>query len=215
MAEGRELADAVLKVVHGLIRCNPDVANEFLGHFLIDLSKLGKFSMSSSSRLRRFLDTGDLVHSVIGDLWNEIPALEFESRAQFLQLFSQRIRWKATDNARKLGSKSRREELRVFVEPEDLQRVDETSDVSDDMIRAEEHDLFVLTMLKLKKRDQKLLAMRLNGYEISEIAQAFSMEYDSARKALSRAVSQVRGLIADQERGTPGAPAGPEDDPPP
>ena len=200
---GRDLEDAVLKVTHGLIRQDRGVANEFLAFFLYDLQRLGKFSMSSSSRLRRFLDTGDLVHSVIGDLWKDIPSLDFESRNQFLHLFARRMGWKAADNARRLASGARREDRRLFLEPEQIERPDGADAIPDQLIRAEERDRLMLVLLRLKPRDGKLLALRLKGLEIHEIADQMGLKYDTARKALARALDQARALIDSSERRRP------------
>jgi hypothetical protein len=57
---------------------------------------------------------------VLGDLWRELAALRFETRAGFLALLAQRLRWKAADRARDLGRERRREDLRVAASPEEL-----------------------------------------------------------------------------------------------
>ena len=93
MQRGADLEDAVLTQIHGAMSGNPRMADEFAAYFMLDLMKMGRQSMSSSSRLRRFLDTGDLVVSVFGDLWSDLATLRFESRHQFKTLFSQRMRW--------------------------------------------------------------------------------------------------------------------------
>jgi hypothetical protein len=117
---GQDLEDAVLAVVHGVIAENRRVADEFAAHFLYDLMNMGKISMATTSHLRRFLDTGDLVMSVFGDLWGDLASLKFESRNQFKTLFTQRMNWKAADNARRLRTGSRREDRRGMGQPEDL-----------------------------------------------------------------------------------------------
>jgi RNA polymerase sigma factor (sigma-70 family) len=212
VSDGYALEDAVLKVVHGLIRQDRDVANEFFACFLLDLTKLGKFSMSSSSRLRRFLDTGDLMGSVICDLLPDISSLAFESRSQFVHLLGQRMGWKAADNARKLTTRSRREDKRVFVEPEELEREDAAEAVTERLIRNEERDRLYLVLLRLPERDRQLLALRLKGMEIQEIADELDLNYDAARKAISRALAKARDLMGgDDRRKRP--PASDPDDP--
>jgi len=195
ISSGYALDDAVLKVLHTLIRKDRGVANEFMACFLLDLTNLGKYSMSSSSRLRRFLDTGDLVCSVIGDIWPDVSTLAFESRTQFVHLLGQRMGWKAADKARRLSTQSRREDKRVFVETDDLEQRESGESVAEQLIRDEERDKLFLVLLRLPERDRQLLALRMRGLEIQEIADELGLNYDAARKAISRALTKARKFM--------------------
>ena len=200
---GTDLEDAVLAQIHGAMSDSPRMADEFAAYFMLDLMKMGRQSMSSSSRLRRFLDTGDLVVSVFGDLWSDLAALRFESRHQFKTLFAQRMRWKATDKARRLGSQRRREDRRVPQQPEeidDLTTADTDCTPLSQSIRQEEKEHLILILLRLKERDRRLLALHLKGDSIDSIAGKLDMSYEAARKALSRAIDQARRLAAADER---------------
>jgi len=200
---GTPMEDAVLRLLHAAIKRDRNVANEFLAFFFYDLHKLGKFSMSSSSRLRRFLDTGDLVHSVIGDIWTDIPDLKFESRHQFLQLFAQRMGWKVVDKARRLSTQSRREDRRVFVQPESLEQELACEEIPDKVIHDEERDRLALVLLRMSPRDRDLLKLRILGYEIQDIAEEMDMTYDTARKAVSRALGKARKLAEGSDKRRP------------
>jgi len=75
---------------------------------------------SISPNLRRYLDTGDLVQPVLGDLWPELAGVRFETRGRFLAYMSRRLAWKAAGEARKLGADRRREDLRAGIDVEAL-----------------------------------------------------------------------------------------------
>ncbi len=194
MASGMQLEDAVLAQLHLAIGKDRRVADEFAAFFILDLMKLGKFSMSSSSKLRRFLDTGDLVLSVFGDLWDDMSALDFQSRNQFKQLFAQRMKWKAADQHRRLTSQRRREDRRVPQQPEDLDCPGDANDASATAIVAEEREQLILILLRLKERNRQLLTLHLKGLSIEAIAEEMGLSYEAARKALSRAIEQARKL---------------------
>ena len=92
-----DLEDAVLAEVHRVAKTDARVADEFVGYFLSDLMRLGGSALSPG--LRRFLDTGDLVQSVLGDLWPELASVRFETRGRFLSYLARRLGWKAGDKA--------------------------------------------------------------------------------------------------------------------
>jgi RNA polymerase sigma factor (sigma-70 family) len=195
---GSPLEDAVLAQLHSRIGDNRRLADEFAAYFLFDLMKMGKLSMSSTSRLRRFLDTGDLVLSVFGDLWEGVESIEFESRGQFKSLFAQRLDWKAADQARRLHTSTRREDRRVDVGAQDFDQhaAESTTAPVPGAILREERERLILILLRLKERERQLLTMHLKGLTIEAIAEAMELNYDAARKALSRAIAQARQLAA-------------------
>lgn len=199
--EGRSLQDAVLSVVHGLIAEDRRIADEFAAYFLLDLMRMGKVPMASTSRLRRFLDTGDLVNSVFGDLWGDLATLRFDTGSEFKALFVKRMSWKAADQARKYGkhlpgegaSEGASEGAGVVAEAEigGTQKVDAPLQAS---IREEEKQRLILILLRLKPRDRKLLTLHLRDVPLVAIADEMGLKYDAARKALSRAIQQARDL---------------------
>ena len=87
---GIMVEDAVLAEVHAAARLDQRAADEFLAYFLDDAHKKGRRLLSDG--LRRFLETGDLVQSVFGEVWTSIADLNFETRAQFVALLAQRLR---------------------------------------------------------------------------------------------------------------------------
>jgi RNA polymerase sigma factor (sigma-70 family) len=198
MAAGQPLEDAVLAQIHSRIGDDRRLADEFAAYFLFDLMKMGKLSMTSTSRLRRFLDTGDLVLSVFGDLWEGVDSLKFESRGQFMSLFAKRLDWKAADQARRMDTGTRREDRRVDADTRefDLHAAETGTAPVPGAIRREERERLILILLRLKERERRLLTMHLKGLSIEAIAEAMELNYDAARKALSRAIAQARQLAA-------------------
>jgi len=196
---GRSLADATLGCVHRHLAGQRQLADEFAGHFLFDLMRMGQSSMSTSSQLRRFLDTGDLVLSVFGDLWTDFSDLEFRSSSQFKSLFAQRIDWKAIDRSRMLNTRGRREDQRLDEQPEDLDlpAADGAGSPLTQAIRSEERDKFILILLRLEPRERQLLTLRLRGLSIEDVAQSLGLTADTARRATDRAIQKARQLLRE------------------
>jgi len=196
---GISLEDAVLAEIHAGLPGQRALADEFAAYFLYDLMKMGSNSMAASSSLRRFLDTGDLVLSVFGDLWHDVPAVRFDSCAQFQTLFAQRLNWKAASSARRL-SRDRRGEQHRMPEPADELDVESGDDAGTPLaaaIREEERARLILLLLRLNDRDRQILTLHLKGLSRDEIAQRLGLQYDAARKALSRAIEAARRLASE------------------
>ncbi|MGQ0552408.1 MAG: sigma-70 family RNA polymerase sigma factor [Planctomycetota bacterium] len=202
---GAPVGDAVLAEIHPRIATDRRLADEFAGHFLFDLLKLGTFSMADNSKLRRFLDTGDLVLSVFGDMWGDVSSLQFESANQFRSLFAQRMRWKAADEARRLETGSRREDLRVAESPEDLGLTAHEGEAPVSLaVQGEERERLILILLRMEERDRRMLTLHLKGRSARAIGVELGLDYETARKALQRAVKQARHLAElDSQAGSP------------
>ena len=187
--EGQDVADAVLAEVHRCMGRSLPLANEFLSYFLADLHRMGHPLLSPG--LHRFLDTGDLAHSVLGDLWPQLGALEFRGRRAFLALLSQRLRWKSSDKARRtqrLGSGEELQELDPSIADSPLTRASSR----------DEHERLILILSRLKERDRVLLAAYLQGKPMDEVMSALGLGYEAARKAQRRAIERARELLVDQ-----------------
>ncbi len=187
------LEDAVLATAHELARTDREVADEFLGHFLVAMTRLG--SLSISAGLQRFLDTGDLVDSVAGDIWRDLAQIEFPGRRQFLAYLARRMRWKASDHARRLHSGRRREDRRQPVEEEQLAAPSQPGP-STMVGQQEERERLVLAILRLPARDRELLTRHLRGESFAEIAAAMGLTHEAARKAIQRAMAKARDLLS-------------------
>ena len=122
---------------------------------------------------------------------------------QFKKLFSQRMSWKAADEARRMTSQRRREDRRVPQQPHELELHDGSADNAPlpIMIKREEKERLILMLLRLKSdRDRRLLTLHLKGESVAAIAREMNLTYDAARKALSRAIEQARKLVAVSEQ---------------
>ena len=192
LRSGSDLEDAVLWVLHHEIRSNPRVADEFLAYFLVGALKAARPALTPG--LRRFLDTGDLVRSVLGDVWREFSELQFEGRAQFLSLLSQRLKWKASDHSKKLRRIRRREDLRSPQAVEDLNVADPGRSPSSIAGIKDEWDKLAVLLFRLPERDRLLLRLYLKGEPVAVMAEATGLDPQTARKALQRAMIRVRQL---------------------
>jgi len=190
---GFGIHDAVLAEVHRAARQNRRIADEFVAYFLQDMLRVGRGALRAG--LRRYLDTGDLVQSVLGDLWDELTELEFESRARFISLLGRRLQWKAADHARRLAAGPRREDREVDGsglgdEAESRELGPATRFELD-----EETERLALVLHRLGTRDRRLLQARLQGRTTEEIARAEGLQLDSARKAILRARERAQTLL--------------------
>ncbi len=190
---GFDLEDAVLAEVHRATVASGRIADEFLAYFLTDLMRVGHRLRSSA--LRRFLDTGDLVQSVVGDLWPELQSVRFETRGRFLSYLSRRLRWKAVDRSRALEADKRREDQRTEADAADLE-LDAESDSPHAAVEEEEdRSRLALVLLRLSERDRGILALFLKDFPLPEIAAQVGLSYDAARMALHRAIRRARRLL--------------------
>jgi len=191
VSSGLRVEDAVLVEVHRAAGADRRVADEFLAHLLPELAKAGHRVRSSG--LRRFLDTGDLVQSVLGDLWPEIQKARFQSRRSFVAFLARRLSWKARDKARALEAGLRREDLRVEVDPEEDPPL-ESEDPFLASVRREESERLIRLLLHLSARDRTLLTQFLRGVSLDVIARECELSKDAARMAIQRAIQRLRVL---------------------
>jgi len=196
---GMAVEDAVLAEVHRAARADRRAADEFLAYFLDDAHRRGSRLLSDG--LRRFLETGDLVQSVFGEVWTSIADLQFETRAQFVALLAQRLRWKATDKARRMQSQRRNEQNRHPLPVDELSLAAEDRPPSSNIGRREETEEMIARLLRLPERDQTLVRLHLRGASHQEMAEATGLSPDTARKALSRAIERIQNRVADGPRG--------------
>jgi DNA-directed RNA polymerase specialized sigma24 family protein len=191
MRGGAELEDAVLGEVH---RASADraLANEFLAFFLTDMLRAGKPMISVG--LHRFLDTWDLAQSVLGDVWPQLGELEFQTRARFISLLSQRLSWKSTGRARELSRGKRREDKRLGKPPEELELAQTGASPPSLAGQEEEKERLVLLLMRLPERDRDILRIHLRGGGVDAIMAETGLNYEAARKALQRAIAKARRL---------------------
>ncbi|RMH00910.1 MAG: sigma-70 family RNA polymerase sigma factor, partial [Planctomycetota bacterium] len=190
--------DAVLGTAHELAVQDRMIADEFLGHFLVTMMKLGHFAMLPG--LRRFLDSGDLVDSVAGEIWRDLMEVEFRTRREFLAYLGRRLKWKASDRQRGLQAGRRREDLRRDPrtpegEPVELPAPASAPGPSTILARREEQELLAAALVRLPERDREVLQRHLRGESHEQVAAALGLRPATARQALHRAIERARALI--------------------
>jgi len=190
---GFRMRDATLAEVHRAARTERAVADEFVAYFLQDMLRVGSGALRAG--LRRYLDTGDLVQSVLGDLWSDLAGVEFESRARFVALLGKRLAWKAGQHARRLDSARRREDLRADGNAAALDPAAESAGPATRAELDEETGRLVLVLHRLSARDRRLLHMRLAGADTAEVARREGLTPETARKATNRALERARALV--------------------
>jgi DNA-directed RNA polymerase specialized sigma24 family protein len=191
--EGRVLEDSVLAEIHRAASEDRRIADEFVGYVLSDLLRSARGNLGSG--LRRFLDTGDLVQSVLGDVWSELSRIRFESRAPFLSLLSLRVRRKIAGHARAERSQRRGGGRRLDVDPADLPLPDGDPGPAVLCARQEGHERMIVVLLRLESRDREALTRFLRGEAMDEIAGALGLSTDSTRKVVQRATLRARKLM--------------------
>jgi len=194
LAAGRDEEDAVMGVAFELAKTDRVLADEFLAPFLATMSRLGHLQLRPS--LRRFLDTGDLVQSVLGGLWQDLAQIEYRTRGEFLSYLSQRLKWKASDHARGLEAGRRREDQRAEADLGELLPLDGPAGPASRAGGREDRERLLAALLKLPPRDRRALSLQLRGSTTQEIAEELDLRPDATRKLLQRAVERTRALMA-------------------
>jgi RNA polymerase sigma factor (sigma-70 family) len=187
---GEELDTAVLAEIHAASSGDARLANEFLAHFLPDLTRAGQ--RLRSRQLKRFLDTGDLVQSMLADAWPSLAAIRFTTRPQFLAFLSQRLRWKASDRSRSLEADKRREDARVELDEGSLQAQEHGRHGLSSAVDPDDWERMVQLIVRLPERDRRLLSAFLAGRSIDEIAAEHGRSRDATRMAIQRAIARAR-----------------------
>lgn len=192
---GAELEDAILHLVHRAAPAQREVADEFLAFLLLELERNSRTLIAP--HLRRYLDGEDLVQSVLGDVWPELAAARFHTKGEFLALLSQRLRWKASDRARHLGTEKVRADLRVEVAPEELPLAQRAASPSSLAARLEEHERLALFLARLPERERLVMRLHLRGEPLGEIARQTGRTEASARKTIRSVIERFQHSFAD------------------
>ncbi|HJM40119.1 MAG TPA: sigma-70 family RNA polymerase sigma factor [Planctomycetota bacterium] len=185
--------DAVLRGIFGEVSQDQELFNEFLNYFMEHLLKSKIVNVQPS--LRRMVDSDDLVQSVFAEIWGNLPDFEFTTRGAFISLLSQRMKWKASNESRRMRTQKRREDLRASTTPEEIGvAINQPGPLTENLSK-EERDQMAIAVFRLPPRDRQIVMFSLNGFSHAEIAERMGLEVSTARKALNRAVSRMRADI--------------------
>jgi len=188
---GASVEDAVLAVVFQSAREDRALAGEFLAGILGDTMRVAHSALSRG--MRHLMDTGDLAHSVLGDLWSDLDSVEFRTRGQFVTFLLRKLRWKNARNVRAEGGTLKR----GGAEPLDHEAADarergaEPSPLSaagrDDDLRR-----LVLLMRHLEPREQEMLRLYLGGASRKAIAAELGLPLAGVHRAMRRLTERLR-----------------------
>lgn len=191
---GVSIENSILRIAHHEATKDRDIADEFLGHFLLAMMRVGHLMMSE--QLNRFLDTDDLVNSVAGDIWRDLEAIEFRTRSEFLAYLGTRLKWKAAGRHRAMNAGKRREDLRQDVDLQAGFLANESQETpSVFAVQEEEKALLSVAMIRLPERDKRIMSLFLGGASNETMAHELELELATARQVLKRAIAKTRALI--------------------
>ena len=192
---GAELEDAVLGVVHEASGERQALASEFLGFFFDEFVRTTGPTVSGG--LRRLVDTEDLLVSVAGDMWPEVSDLRFDNRGAFLRLLGQRLKWKAGDRVRQRRHAGRREDLRIEMDPVDIDPAGDVLQPPEQLIGQEEKEQLESVLQNLSERDAALVRMHLEGEGVEAMMELLDASRPTTRRALLRALERTRKLAGE------------------
>jgi len=184
----------VLRAIHGQLGKEAGLEEEFIGYFLSRLLQVRMVDLYPG--LRRFLDTGDLVQSVLGDLWPQLRALEFRDQSSFTALLVTRLRWKAGSRRRDLHAGKRREDRRATgLSPDEIPS--QPASPLEGQVSKEEAERTVEALFRLPPQDRTAVRLHMEGASSEEIAQEIGVSVNAARKRLERALRRLRLQLGD------------------
>jgi RNA polymerase sigma factor (sigma-70 family) len=192
LEQGRSPQDAVLAIVFRRLSGDRDLADEFFRYFFGDLFATG--SSLVDHRLRDLMETGELVDSVVRDLWADLEKVEFRTRGQFLAFLLRRMQWKRNDWLRTASRSKRGGGLRPGAGT-DLEQIPDPSVPSPAMELERADDLVRLAKLshRLPPDEQEMVRMRfLEGRTYGEIGERFGLAANSIKRRIEEAQERLR-----------------------
>jgi DNA-directed RNA polymerase specialized sigma24 family protein len=190
-ARGATLEDVVLAEAHAAAARDTGIANEFFCAILPDLGKLASSKLSSN--LRQHLEAGDILQSVVTDIWRRFTGIEFRTKAEYLSLVNERLRWKAIDRGKPLAKRP---------SPQSLESIDDRSlpatDTKAPITAVIEHERLArlrVVLICLPERDRLILTRLLKGDNVRDIARALGLRLNSAARAIARTTARARKIL--------------------
>jgi len=187
-----KVEDATLAVIFRGARTDRRLANEFFAHLFGDLSVSGRSLVTPA--LRELMETGELVDSVVRDMWRDLERVEFRTRGQFLAFLLQRMEWKKNNRIRGAKRIKRGGELEP-VESATLQEVPDP-DTRSPLSEAEHvDDLQRIAKLSasLEPAERDMLLLRLiHGYTYGEIGERHGLSANTVKARIDELVERMR-----------------------
>ena len=196
-AGGADEQDALLQIAFEVSKRHREVQGEFLSYFrglLYGLSSPG--AQAALERVPKKGET-DLMQSIVGDLLPGFESLYFNSRAQFLALIQQRLRWKRLDRMKSLGPVPHSltgdtDELSLAEDPGET-----PSTPLNAVIQTESEALISRAIQTLEDADRRLIRAMIDGEARVELASELDVSSDALRQRLHRARVAFKKALED------------------
>lgn len=186
-AEGADEADALLHIAFEVCKRNRAVQGEFLSYFRALLFGLATPTGSRVAKGGKDGGETDLMQSVVGDLLPGFESLYFNSRAQFLSLLHQRLRWKRLDRLKSLGPvphslSGELEELSLHAGPNSSSWTP-----LNELIQTESEAHIAKAIRSLSAPDRRLTRAMIDGEPRVALAEELGITPEALRQRLRRA----------------------------
>jgi RNA polymerase sigma factor (sigma-70 family) len=186
------IEDATLAVVFRAARTDRRLADEFFAHLFGDLSVSGRSLVTPA--LRELMETGELVDSVVRDMWRDLESVEFRTRGQFLAYLLQRMQWKRNNRIRsakriKRGGDAEPVDGADFQDLPDRQRPSPLSEAE----RVDDLRRLAKLSAGLDPAEREMLFLRtIQGYSYTEIGERFDLSPNTVKARIEELVSRMR-----------------------
>ncbi len=179
--------DAVLALAFEIGKSNRAVQGEFLSYFK-DLLMGGPGAPDGSPRgaSAEFGKT-DLMQSVVGDLLPGFGSLYFNSRAQFLSLIQQRLRWKRLDRLKSMGPTPSHAHDELDQIAMDADSDGQASTPLTALLRSESEAILARALRSLSDADRRIIRAAVDGDSRSALAIELGITNEALRQRLRRA----------------------------
>ena len=200
-AAGSDELDALLQVAFEVSKKNRAVQGEFLSFFRGLLFGLSGPGAQGPAKRRSEKGETDLMQSVVGDLLPGFESLYFNSRAQFLSLIQQRLRWKRLDRMKSLGPvpHTQLDQLALDAEGEG-----QLSTPLTELIRSEGEAKIATAIQRLSESDKRLIRAEIEGVPRSLLTEELGIRPEALRQRLRRARVAFQKAL-QRGKGTPGS----------
>ncbi len=184
---GMDGEDAVLAIAFEVGKSNRAVQGEFLSYFKDLLMGGPGAPVGSPTGTSAEFGKTDLMQSVVGDLLPGYNSLYFNSRAQFLSLFQQRLRWKRLDRLKSMGptssnSSDQLNQVAMAAGPDGQASTPLTK-----LLQGESESFLALAIGSLSEADKRLIRAVVDGESRSALAEELGITNEALRQRLRRA----------------------------
>lgn len=186
-AAGADELDALLQVAFEVSKRNRAVQGEFLSFFRGLLFGLSTPGAQGPAERRPEMGETDLMQSVVGDLLPAFESLYFNSRAQFLSLIQQRLRWKRLDRMKSLGPVPHPPLGELDQLSLDAEGEGQLSTPLTELIQSESEAKIAAAIHRLPDADKRLIRAMIDGESRSLLTEELGLRPEALRQRLRRA----------------------------